>query len=823
MSALAGQVHNVVRPITSHHELMEVIGAVATSTSVTAVNLSRCKFSLDAAQALAASLVKSTQGHGSIHLVRLVGCNLDANMIDAISIPGACDRLEVIEVANNPIADEACPALGKIVRQSCLTLKSLDLTDCQLTAAGIKAFAPALAISPSPVLRSLVLTNNELRTPGIAILCDALRNNTSIVEVDISGNCVNCDAGEPLARLLQSNKVIQCLSVSANYLSSGAAKVLSVLAHRELPLRLLDISDNHIDDETCKASARMLNGSPIDVVCLSIQKNRITNEGFVALYHLLRRSVLQFLDVSQLQITGQSSLVVSDLIRHCESLGSVQLDGNQLGDDAVVEILYAIAQSKAVSSVNLERTGLGQRAADVIANALAKTHKMRNVNIADNPLDTLAVMRVLQGFAEAAAPHFAQQKSGNRPAGVSTSSTSAAGAGGGASSDTSLNEHLTAAQLREAPQSKLELLDLSNLPLPETENVQQALLELFTHNLQLREVTLDFCGVSVSLPNRKLTREIVDNLNAARKEKLLALASTTEEDGLDEVARNKSVSFSALAAASAGRSGLLAQSSSSSMRGGGGGGELVITSASSPTGPNTALTRRQQRVADAKAKNMHRTMHRPAWAPITTAHMRAGQHRIRDNEAGGGGASSSSSAQLISDELDDAEAEDITQLPAEPNPSSLMSMLYPSFGHGRFSSAASISSLSNPLPFNMAHGRLAQRPVWPPRGDCSHLFMQAPRRSAIKSLFSLDQLERNVGQLPVTDEQLRLKFSELDAEGAGTLPREEFIQFYRGLQGFGVPHTEREVARVMGKYLAAGNTRVTYDEFCLVMLNFAAR
>jgi hypothetical protein len=59
----------------------------------------------------------------------------------------------------------------------------------------------------------------------------------------------------------------------------------------------------------------------------------------------------------------------------------------------------------------------------------------------------------------------------------------------------------------------------------------------------------------------------------------------------------------------------------------------------------------------------------------------------------------------------------------------------------------SISSLDNPLPFNMAHGRLAQRSIWPPRGDGSHLFMQAPRRSAMRSLFSLDQLEHNVGQL----------------------------------------------------------------------------
>ena len=177
----------------------------------------------------------------------------------------------------------------------------------------------------------------------------------------------------------------------------------------------------------------------------------------------------------------------------------------------------------------------------------------------------------------------------------------------------------------------------------------------------------------------------------------------------------------------------------------------------------------------------------------------------------------------LADELDDAEAEDITHLPTEPNPNSLMSALYPSFGHGRFSNAESISSLSHPLPFNMAHGRLAHKAVWPPKGDGSYLFSQAPRRSAMKSLFSLDQLEKNVGQLPVTDEQLRLKFSELDSEGAGTLPRDEFVQFYKNLQGFGIPHTDKEVNRVLEKYLPRGSTRITYDEFCLIMLNFATR
>ena len=753
MSHLAGQVHNVVRPITSPSELMDVVAAIATSSSVTAVNLSRCRFTLDAAQALATSLIKSAQGYGTVHLLRLVGCGLDSAMVGALSAPSACDRLEVIELAENAFGDAGCEYVAKIVAQSCLTLKSLDLADCSITVAGAAKLVPVLAATPSPMLRSLVLTNNELRAPGVAALCDGLRGNTSIVDLDLSGNSINCDAGPSLARLLTQNKNIQCLSLSANYISMGAAKVLAALVHRDVPLRLLDISDNHVDDETCRAAARALNGAHVDVVCLSLQRNHITNDGFVALYHLLRRSPLQFLDVSRLQLTEGSSLAISDLIRHCEVLGSLQLDGNQLGDDAIVEILFAVIESKSMTSLNIERTGVGQRAADVVVNSLSRANKLRTLSIADNPIDTLTVLRMLQSFTT--------------PVPTTT--------------------HLSAAKKREMVQSRLEVLDLSNLPLPETENVQHALLELFAHNAALREVTLEFCGVSAALPERRLTRELVQKLTAAR-------TAAAESDGSGA---NGSVNASGALVALGGASPAPGQQSPQQQRGALGG----------------AVAR--GRAEGAPTVRMH--VHRPAWAPITAVNVRgAGQHNNNNN-------SNSSGSHLLADEIDDREAEDITHMPYEPDRNSLMHALYPSFGLGRFSNASSVSSLSYSLPFNMAHGTLTTKPIWPARGDGSHLFQRAPRRAAMRSLFSLDQLERNVGQLPVTDEQLRLKFAELDVEGKGCLARDEFTAFYKGLQGFGIPHTDKEVARVMGKYLAPGGGRVTYDEFCLVMLNFAAR
>ena len=156
-----------------------------------------------------------------------------------------------------------------------------------------------------------------------------------------------------------------------------------------------------------------------------------------------------------------------------------------------------------------------------------------------------------------------------------------------------------------------------------------------------------------------------------------------------------------------------------------------------------------------------------------------------------------------------------------PHPASLHDPRYPGYGKGRFSNGCLVQSLSNPLPYNVSvsHGT---RRAFIPSADGASLVTAPPRQNLKESPYSLHALENNPGQLPVTEDQLRRKFSELDVDGNGYLDRDEFKALYVSFQSFGLPMSQQEADGMFAKY-AGADRKLQFDEFCILMLKLAAR
>ena len=81
------------------------------------------------------------------------------------------------------------------------------------------------------------------------------------------------------------------------------------------------------------------------------------------------------------------------------------------------------------------------------------------------------------------------------------------------------------------------------------------------------------------------------------------------------------------------------------------------------------------------------------------------------------------------------------------------------------------------------------------------------------------RMERNLGGLLVTDDQLRREFNKLDVNGDGTLDAEEFKGIYACLEQFGVELTQQDLDVAVRKH-GAVKGRVTFDQFCVLILAF---
>jgi hypothetical protein len=173
------------------------------------------------------------------------------------------------------------------------------------------------------------------------------------------------------------------------------------------------------------------------------------------------------------------------------------------------------------------------------------------------------------------------------------------------------------------------------------------------------------------------------------------------------------------------------------------------------------------------------------------------------------------------DDLDDI-AEDGRVPPLVVHPLSLHNPLYPGYGKGRLSSAQSVGTLSNAVPYTVENSKGHPTPLML-SADKSAQLRYPLTRPLKQSPFSLASLELNVGGLLITEDQLKRKFKELDIDGTGFLDRSEFRSAYLSYQSFGVSVTEAQLDAWMRQLDVGHGPRLYFDEFSVLMLKLAQR
>lgn len=86
-----------------------------------------------------------------------------------------------------------------------------------------------------------------------------------------------------------------------------------------------------------------------------------------------------------------------------------------------------------------------------------------------------------------------------------------------------------------------------------------------------------------------------------------------------------------------------------------------------------------------------------------------------------------------------------------------------------------------------------------------------------------EELDNNIEGLPVTDHKLRELFDSYDVNHNGYLEFDEVKKFYRSFENYGLEPTDAEVERAIRVYAKSADNRVSFDEFCCLVLSLARR
>ncbi|XP_016414052.1 uncharacterized protein LOC107744761 [Sinocyclocheilus rhinocerous] len=289
------------------------------------------------------------------------------NQISALLQDKHC-KLNTLMLNNNNITAEGCAALTSAIYSNPSNLKELDLSGNKLRNTGIEKICHLLN-NPQFRLEKLRLSECSITGESYETLTSALRSNSYLIELDLTGN----DPGQSgVQQILDFLKNEQYTLKNIRFLKSPAAEeacdhLTKVLGTNPLLLKELDLSrielgvlggeklsallmDSHSKvekiklndcertEKSCSVLATVLSSKTI-LKEMNLNNSRLLDSGVKEICEGLKKSKLKILKLSDCSITEEGYKALASALRSNPShLIELDLTGNDPGQSGVKQL-----------------------------------------------------------------------------------------------------------------------------------------------------------------------------------------------------------------------------------------------------------------------------------------------------------------------------------------------------------------------------------------------------------------------------------------------------------------------------------------------------
>ena len=311
--------------------------------------------------------VKKLKGTDSVDTLDLSGKNLGVAsavvIASCISINGA---LTSVDLRGNKLRDKGWGAIfAAICHNKDSKISAMDASSENISPAGVKLIAEALRTSVTGGLTKVSLAKNELGEEGTKAICEALEQNKTLKELDISGekfgksNIGGTAGAKHVAKMVGINGGLTKLSLAHNMLGEEGTKAICEALEQNKTLKELDISGEKFGKSNiggtagAKHVAKMvgINGG---LTSIDLSRNQLCG-------------ILRYVDVGQQgSYTSEGITAITNALRVNGGLTVTNLLGNQL-DAESAKMLAEVAKQKGISLCGIQRD---QTTADLSGHAL---------------------------------------------------------------------------------------------------------------------------------------------------------------------------------------------------------------------------------------------------------------------------------------------------------------------------------------------------------------------------------------------------------------------------------------------------------------------
>ena len=112
------------------------------------------------------------------------------------------DKLEYLDISNNPIGDNGIAAIAKTLNNS--SISELIVYNCNITVIGAKKLADSLTYSQT--IKVLKLEDNDITINGAIVILEAAVTNDMCQKVDIKDEYKSDDKVKAMISILEERK-----------------------------------------------------------------------------------------------------------------------------------------------------------------------------------------------------------------------------------------------------------------------------------------------------------------------------------------------------------------------------------------------------------------------------------------------------------------------------------------------------------------------------------------------------------------------------------------------------------------------------------------
>ena len=344
-----------------------------------------------------------------------ITCELAVKFIQALK---RIMTLEIFKISCFGNINFASEDIKTILVNNCTVLTEVDISDNKLW-----NVAPIKALKSCYNLKSFKISGNNFTDEVSQDVVDILKNNSCLLEVDVTRNNFSPVSGQSFINALKDKKVLQIFRIGNCIITEDNLADVASIIFKNPGLTELDLSENHLtvsgacavvqalgnatNVKLFKASKYMVNKDTVNdmisffsnnskLTVVDISANLLTS-GAIKVIRSFKNKSLQILRLCNCKITQSEADELADVIKNT-SLIELDLSDNQLLAIGVIIISRALKGVVSLRVLNLRNCGICDKAVDTFTGMLCTLVNLMELDISSNEFTNNVILKIINSL-----------------------------------------------------------------------------------------------------------------------------------------------------------------------------------------------------------------------------------------------------------------------------------------------------------------------------------------------------------------------------------------------------------------------------------------